>query len=64
MAGGGEVNLGGFEDQQIGILGRIGMEYRVTRNLGVDLGFNYEIFEPPPGTNATAALSGGLTIRI
>jgi opacity protein-like surface antigen len=62
--GGGRVDLGGFEDSQVGFMGRIGMEYRVAANLSVNLGFTYEVFEPPPGTNSNTAFNGGLTYRI
>lgn len=63
-AGGGVVDPSKFEDTQTGFLGRVGVEYRVMPRVGVDLGFTYEIFEPPPGTNSTTSLNGGVTIRI
>ncbi|MBZ0269118.1 hypothetical protein K8I85_13245 [bacterium] len=62
--GGGTVDLTGFEDSQIGFLGRVAVEYRFAPRIGTYLGFSYEVFEAPPGTNSTTALSGGLVFRI
>lgn len=62
--GGGMVDLGGFEDSQVGFMGRVGMEYSVAPRVGVDLGFTYEVFEAPPGTSSAAGFHGGVTFRI
>jgi len=62
--GGGMVDLGGFEDSQIGFLGRMALEYRFAPRFGTYMGFTYEVFEAPPGTNSTTAVTGGLTFRM
>jgi hypothetical protein len=61
---GGTLDLAKFDDSQLGFLGRIGVEYLLTTRFWVYTNFTYEVIEPPPGTNATASVNGGLTIRI
>lgn len=64
IPGGGMLDLAKFDDSQTGFLGRVGIEYIVAPRVWVYGAFSYEVFEPPPGTNATASVNVGVTIRI
>lgn len=65
LSGGRTLDIGKFDDGgQWGFLGRVGVEYLVTKQAWVYGNFTYEVVEPPPGTYATASINAGLTYRI
>lgn len=55
-------NRRSFKDDQIGALGRFGVEAHVTSMIAIDGHLSYEIFELPPATNASAGVGGGISL--
>lgn len=51
------------KSNEIGGLGRLGVEYRVASRIAVDLNGNVEIIEAQPGTNTIFAVNSGLVVR-
>lgn len=62
-AQGNLVDIRSIDDTQLGGLGRFGMEYEVSPILRVDVHGSFEVFEFPPGTNASATAGAGLVYR-
>lgn len=62
--GSGQVlDISEYSDNEIGALGRAGVEYHVTQRFSVDLCGNVEIIEFQAGTNSIYSLGSGLTAR-
>jgi len=62
--GGGTVlDISEYADNEIGGLGRAGVEYHLSERLSVDLCGNVEIIEFQAGTNTIFSLGSGLTAR-
>jgi hypothetical protein len=52
-----------FDASQWGALARVGVDYRLTPMIGIDVGGIFEILEFPAGTASIASIAGGATFR-
>lgn len=53
-----------IDDDTWGVLGRVGIDYRLTSQLGIDLSGTHEVLSLPAGAGNMSSVQGGISFRI